>query len=357
MRLFYLFIINQVIISVLCLKTASSQCNANVNGNITYSSLGGGCTATPSSVTLNNISNGDIFTFNTNITVSGNMLLDFQSANTTIIINSGVTVTISGDLNLNGNAGVKDFIVNGTLIVLNNFNAQNNIDYGGNGIIRVDGTWQGNGNASDCPAPCNLVFDVPNCLQSTDPICQDVTSNPFLPITLVSFAGRIFNQNHIDFKWQTANELNNHYFSLQGSADGKNFIDFAKIEGRGTNNQIQNYQYSWLVNDLRWQYFRLKQVDFDGKEHIYNSIFIPQSFHSVKVYPQAFNKRLYQVEIPASLNGEVRLFSMDGKEIRKITFNTHSEDKVLEIDLSNLNTQFFLLKIQHQNGVDVFKIL
>lgn len=356
MRLFYPLFIKLLIINVLQPFFGFSQCAINVNSTtVNYSSIGGGCTTTPSSVTINSLGNNETFIFDVSITISGDMLMDFVSANSSIIINPGVTVTVNGNLTMNGNSGIKDFIVDGSLTVLQNFVAQNNITYSGGGIIRVDGTWSGNGNASDCPDPCNLVFDVPNCQPAT-PICTDVTNNPFLPINLISFKTRGFNRDYIDFEWQTASELNNAYFNLEGSSDNKNFSIFAQIEGKGSNNVKQTYYYRWLIANPEWRYFRLKQVDLDGKENIFSTIFIPNPFEKIKVNPHLFNNRQYQVEIPARLNGEWILFSLNGEKIKTQKFTSEKKDKIFTLDLSADSFQLYLLKIQHQNGVEVFKL-
>ena len=69
------------------------------------------------------------------------------------------------------------------------------------------------------------------------------------------------NKNSITFNFQTAMELNNSHFELQG-LEGEEFVTVAFQAGMGTTNEITDYQI--VVNDLNMELFRLKQVDFDG---------------------------------------------------------------------------------------------
>lgn len=85
-----------------------------------------------------------------------------------------------------------------------------------------------------------------------------------LPISLVSFDGKKTG-NTVQLKWVTASEQNNDYFTLEKSADAKNWVQFARIKGAGNSNTSLTYfatdndPYDGVV------YYRLTQTDFDGK--------------------------------------------------------------------------------------------
>lgn len=117
-----------------------------------------------------------------------------------------------------------------------------------------------------------IVFNNQNArLKSTD-IVKDIRlvrsgqfitkcqGNTALPVDLISFEGTR-NKDNITFNFQTAMELNNDYFELQG-LEGDKFVTIAFQTGMGTTNEITDYQV--VVGDLNMELFRLKQVDFDG---------------------------------------------------------------------------------------------
>jgi len=65
--------------------------------------------------------------------------------------------------------------------------------------------------------------------------------------------------------WSTASEINNDHFEIERSTDGKNFSARSAIKGKGNSSDINYY----VMRDENpypgISYYRLKQVDYDGK--------------------------------------------------------------------------------------------
>ncbi|MDW3210636.1 MAG: T9SS type A sorting domain-containing protein [Reichenbachiella sp.] len=103
----------------------------------------------------------------------------------------------------------------------------------------------------------------------------DIDNTP-LPVDLLSFHGSFTNEQVI-LGWSTASELNNDYFELEHSVDGSIFNKIATISGHGTTNELSEYTFddSGYVQGIN--YYRLKQVDFDGKSEVFNPIAISTS--------------------------------------------------------------------------------
>ena len=97
-------------------------------------------------------------------------------------------------------------------------------------------------------------------LKSCGVIVSKCQITQVLPVDLTMFEGTR-NGEVITFNFQTAMELNNSHFELQG-LEGEEFITVAFQTGMGTTNEITDYQV--VVDDLNMELFRLKQVDFDG---------------------------------------------------------------------------------------------
>ena len=84
-----------------------------------------------------------------------------------------------------------------------------------------------------------------------------------LPVELVDFKGKIKAEG-IFIEWETATEINNDYFVLEHSTDGKDFLRLATIDGNLNSIVRQNYQYLHRSPSKGWNYYRLQQVDTDG---------------------------------------------------------------------------------------------
>ena len=66
-------------------------------------------------------------------------------------------------------------------------------------------------------------------------------------------------------EWSTAVEINNEYFAVERSADGRNFTAIGKVDGNGTTFDKSYYTFIDESPAATINYYRIKQVDLDGK--------------------------------------------------------------------------------------------
>lgn len=164
-------------------------------------------------------------------------------------------------------------------------------------LFTTDASWSSSGNFSNsCPSPAALRYfrtdftGIGACVTdySFDP-CQlssfsdgdavsfsaggGAASNYFnsgctppptvLPINLISFDGERVGRS-AELKWKTASEVNNDYFSIERSIDGKNFRVVGSVKGNGTTNEVHAYRFVDGEAPRTKLYYRLKQTDYDG---------------------------------------------------------------------------------------------
>jgi Secretion system C-terminal sorting domain len=68
-----------------------------------------------------------------------------------------------------------------------------------------------------------------------------------------------------DLNWETATEHDNDYFSIERSTDGHTFTSIGQVKGAGTTIEEQAYTFTDRSPLSGYNYYRLKQVDYDGK--------------------------------------------------------------------------------------------
>ncbi|MFD2248628.1 T9SS type A sorting domain-containing protein [Pontibacter ruber] len=100
------------------------------------------------------------------------------------------------------------------------------------------------------------------------------TLNP-LPVELVSFKG-IATKSGIDLKWRTASERDNKQFEIERSADGYGFEKIGIVAGHGTSSVPIDYSFEDKNPLNGTNYYRLKQVDLDGK-YEYSNVIVAES--------------------------------------------------------------------------------
>ncbi len=142
----------------------------------------------------------------------------------------------------------------------------------------------------------------------------DKTFATLLPILLTNFEVAQ-NGQAIEFNWTTASEINNDYFEIEYSYDGKNFNPLVWTQGAGTTTKEHDYFITVnSINDITGLvYFRLKQTDFDGKSS-YSDVKILQisgNDNNLFIYPNPANTT---ITIAGEYNS-VRFVDMNSKTI------------------------------------------
>lgn len=184
-----------------------------------------------------------------------------------------------------------------------------------------------------------------------DDICitaDDVSESP-LPVELRTFQA-YSEQKQVKLYWQTASELNNDYFNIERSSDGKNFETIGKIKGKGTTMTINNYTFS-DQNPLNGiNYYRLKQVDWnDNFEYSPIAVIQINSTESeLKIYPNPANDFI-KIELPKSWSDDVsiQIFDVAGQ----LVYHEKSNDKLSIIPLSMLPKGQYSIRLIHANSV------
>ena len=92
-----------------------------------------------------------------------------------------------------------------------------------------------------------------------------------LPVELVELSAKCMG-DYIDINWATLSEINNDYFSIEKSNDGKTFYEIGIVSGIGNSNSYQAYSFIDYKTNSDINYYRLKQFDYNGSYNYSNII-------------------------------------------------------------------------------------
>ena len=97
---------------------------------------------------------------------------------------------------------------------------------------------------------------------------SDSIATSTLPVSLINFEGKYAGKS-VQLNWQTTQEINSNYFNVERSLDGLHFIKIGNVTARGSSGIKSAYSFTDnalpKLNNQSLIYYRLKQVDKDGK--------------------------------------------------------------------------------------------
>lgn len=136
-----------------------------------------------------------------------------------------------------------------------------------------------------------------------------------LPIDLSYFAGS--NQGNLNvLQWKTETERNNDYFIIEQSSDAFNWNELNIIKGSGNSNHSLIYYYKDNSFKNIVNYYRLKQVDYDGS-YKYHGIIVINNFITEKSKVlKIFN--VFGQEVDETYKGIIILYYDNGFVEKKI---------------------------------------
>jgi Secretion system C-terminal sorting domain len=190
-------------------------------------------------------------------------------------------------------------------------------------------------------------------------LAAGVGPNSPLPISLLSFTGIKQDKTNL-LNWSTASETNNRGFELQRSANGNDFtsITFVNSKAIGGNSSAQlNYSFSDITPLGGTNYYRLKQVDKDGKFSMSKVVAIkglkPTSLQLVGVYPNpAVNKLNVNIESPVVDFVTLVVTDMTGKVLMNKMKAMAVGDNNVELNVSTLPAGSYFIKAVCANGCE-----
>ncbi len=177
----------------------------------------------------------------------------------------------------------------------------------------------------------------------------------FVPVELAAFNAQLAGDDVI-LNWTTASELNNQGFDIEFSMDNENFTKIGFVPGFGTTTETKSYSFKVSEVSAGIQYFRLKQIDFDGTATIHNSVEVngpvPNSFVLNQNHPNPFNpSTTISFSLPVEANVNIKLFNMLGQEVAQITEKDfQAGNHNVEFNASNLSTGAYIYTFEAIGG-------
>lgn len=181
-----------------------------------------------------------------------------------------------------------------------------------------------------------------------------------LPIELKHFTARAQNEV-VRLDWASYTESNNERYVVERSIDGKNFEVIGEVQGAGNSVETLRYHLYDRSPALGINYYRLKQIDFDGKFEYFDIRSV--EFNNIEGHLQLLGNPVtneLEYYINKKNHGEVtvQLTNISGTIISQNKVTTTKQQTYQTIDISSLTQgMYFLQLIVQGKVVDVEKVV
>ena len=299
------------------------------------------------------------------------LTFDGSGENNTITIND--TLVVYGDVDFANKSMTLDISSGGFLIIFGNLSMSNKVVIASDGNLIVSGTFNksgsqgsftGTGNvyASDYTGQHMDSFVVPSDQLDTDTdlqndlpdiydFVQEGGSTP-LPVELLFFNAYTLD-DQIELDWATASELNNDFFTLERSRNGRDFELLTTVEGNGTTTLESNYKHVDNNPYLGLSFYRLSQTDYDGTTEVFPMISVVYASDNNKFTISPNPIRNQNIKVKASSIGrneqnQLNIIDLQGELIETI--------KLISDNYGNLDVDL-QLKNQLKKGTYIIELL
>jgi hypothetical protein len=185
-----------------------------------------------------------------------------------------------------------------------------------------------------------------NYLTPTTPSTLEGIKSPglppvVLPVELVSFSAKLQN-NRVNLNWVTSSEKNNKGFDVERSQDGITFTSILFKNGQGNTAGKTTYVAVDEQPLAAISYYRLKQIDYDGKTSLSSVVRIANGeMTEIIMYPNPVQNVL-NIRLPHAnkTNVQVTITDLTGRVVRTEQLAANGE-----VNMSALSNGTYLVTV------------
>ncbi len=225
------------------------------------------------------------------------------------------------------------------------------------------GEWDHLGGVSSGAPSSGNVVSTATLSFSEKIVTSGIESGSPLPVELLWLRGK--EQNGVaHLKWKTAIEINNDHFLLEHSSDGLTWSKIDKISGSGNTSKPVVYEYIHQELVFGDNYYRLSQVDYDGRSAQLDVVRIEYSpteeFLEVLIYPNPASSENVNLRVRTTDEENqmhVTVYDLMGNRFYQQTFDVFGLfDQNLGREM-HLESGIFILEVRQGNNVRKEKLL
>jgi predicted MPP superfamily phosphohydrolase len=307
----------------------STVTHAVSTSNARYGS-GSTCPYTYNSTPLNH---GTVYVVEGSTGASGTPVSGFQANGFPFAVSdAGIFYLEIEDNRLDGKMLRQNGITFDSFTVVKDVNKTTNIDVVVGNTVSLNASWPGNYNWNTT-ATTRSINVTPSTIGTTNYTVTDnfgcitdqfsINATATLPVSLTAFDAKL-KEKIVELTWSTSSESNNDYFTIERSANGRDYSAIGTVNGAGNSTEPKDYSFTDNNPFTGTNYYRLLQTDMDRHKKYLGvkrvEVERPGNF-DVKTY--AIKSNALVLEINAGSDGAYQLLIYDimGREKKREKFN------------------------------------
>lgn len=180
-----------------------------------------------------------------------------------------------------------------------------------------------------------------------------------LPVNISHFEAHQV-KNQVNLSWTTATESGNSHFVVERSKDAVNFIPVARVNGAAISNIPINYESVDSFPYSGANYYRLRQVDINGKETLSQIVLVNMLMkerEALRVYPNPVTGN-FQIDLTSRLkNFSALITSADGKFVMRANGSITDINRQINKQINKFKRGLYVLQFNNQSEWHTVKFI
>jgi hypothetical protein len=181
-----------------------------------------------------------------------------------------------------------------------------------------------------------------------------ITSFDLLPVTWLTLAGKNENQNNY-IHWSTLTGADNNYFVIEVSDNGSNFSEIGRVSTAGNTASIHEYNFVHYNVITPIHYYRIKQVDVNGRYSYSKIIKISSTASGINgitiLMNPVINKPVIAIQLTKGMAGTITITDAAGRIVYKEKTKLQAGNNIIEISSFSQPAGVYLITLVDENGL------
>lgn len=180
-----------------------------------------------------------------------------------------------------------------------------------------------------------------------------------LPVELINFKASIHPEGRVKLHWSTATEKNNHGFEVERSNDNQNWEKLAFVPGNGNSLHQHDYVFQDEKPFAGVNYYRLKQLDFDGKHEFSPMVVADLRTETLyfDVFPNPATGGALSFRTVSNKEGHalLEIFDWAGYKVLKETYQLYQGTTVWPVSMATFPKGAYTARLEMPDGTIQFR--